>query len=83
MCHWLSSDSGYYSNASLLPFVLNFCFFLKSSQTLHNETYHVVADEVSHEVSRNLNDGFRVIKKLIIKVSITQKSFFRQNKSFY
>ena len=29
MCHWFPSDSGYYSNASVLPFVLNIVVFLK------------------------------------------------------
>ena len=65
MCHWFPSNSGYYSNASVLPFVLNsdvFFFFSKSSETLHNKNFKVCSTHISlaaDEVSRKfIVDGF-------------------------
>ena len=45
MCHWLPSDSGYYSSAHLLPFENN-VVFSKSSWTLHNETFAMAKNRV-------------------------------------
>ena len=60
MCRWFPSDSSYYRNGSVLPFVLNIIlsFFSKSSKTIHNETFKFCITHVSlaaDEVLRKFN----------------------------
>ena len=62
LCHWFPSNSGNYSNTSLLAFVLNNVVFSKSSQTVYNETFKFFSSHVSlaaGEVSRKFMTIFK------------------------